>query len=93
MKKVKNYYSYIHVSLCTVTVLSMSSCSVVKETAFEAIADTITDPKTGTHVFTREYDTEPYQINMGEIVKSRKAQKKQKEKELLENYDKIQISN
>ena len=31
--------------------------------------------------------------NMGEIVKSRKAQKKQKEKELLENYDKIQISN
>ena len=48
MKKVKNYYSYIHVSLCAVTVLSMSSCSVVKETAFEAIADTITDPKTGT---------------------------------------------
>ena len=30
---------------------------------------------------------------MGEIVKSRKAQKKQMEKELLENYDKIQISN
>ncbi len=88
MKKVKNYYSYIHVSLCAVTVLSMSSCSV-----FDAIADTITDPKTRTHVFTREYDTEPYQINMGEIVKSRKAQKKQKEKELLENYDKIQISN
>ena len=93
MKKVKNYYSYIHVYLCAVTVLSMSSCSVVKETAFDAIADTITDPKTRTHVFTREYDTEPYQINMGEIVKSRKAQKKQKEKELLKNYDKIQISN
>ena len=30
---------------------------------------------------------------MGEIVKSRKAQKKQKEKELLEDYEKSQISN
>lgn len=93
MKKVKKFYSYIHVFLCAVIVLSMSSCSVVKETAFDAIADSITDPKTGAHAFTREYDTESYQINMGGIVKSRKAQKKQKEKNLLENYDKIQISN
>lgn len=77
---------------CNSTFNVVMQC-VVKETAFEAIADTITVPKTRTHVFTREYDTEPYQINMGEIVKSRKAQKKQKEKELLENYDKIQISN
>ena len=93
MKKVKKFYSYIHVYLCAIIVLSMSSCSVIKEIAFDTIADTITDPKTGTHVFTREYDTKPYQINAIEIIKSRNAQKKQKKKDFLENYDKIPVSN
>ena len=59
-----------------VLVLFMLSCSASKEIINDAIVDSITDPKTGVPIFTREYDTEPYQINVVEILKSRKAHKK-----------------
>ena len=70
-----------------VLVLFMSSCSASKEIFHDAIVDSITDPKTGTHIFTREYDTEPYQINVVEIVRSRKALKRKKKMEIIEKYD------
>lgn len=64
----------------------VTSCSVTKQVAKEMVAESIVDPKTGTQVLVREYDTEPYAINVGGIVKARKAAQKKKAKELLENY-------
>jgi len=61
-----------------ILVLFMLSCSASKEIFHDAIVDSITDPKTGTHIFAREYDTEPYQINVVEIVRSRKALKRKR---------------
>lgn len=54
--------------------------------AKEDAIKSITDPKTGTPVFTREYDTMPYQVNLGGIMKARKNQKKRKQQEVIENY-------
>lgn len=65
----------------------MSSCTAFKEIANDDFVDSIVDPKTGTPIFTRAYDTEPYQINVVEIVKSRKAKKRKKKKEIIENYE------
>ena len=42
--------------------------------------------RTGTQVFVRKYDTEPYGINAGGIIKARKDAKKKKAKDMLENY-------
>lgn len=42
----------------------------MKETAKETIIESIPDPKTGSQVFTRNLDTEPYGINVGGIVKA-----------------------
>lgn len=70
-----------------VLLLSISSCTTAfKEIANDAFVDSIVDPKTGTPIFKRAYDTEPYQINVVEVIKSRKAQKKKKKKEIIENY-------
>lgn len=92
MKKIRKVYFYIPVCLCVcitfVILLFMSSCSAFKEIGNDIVMHSIADPKTGTPIFTREYDTRPYQINMAEIIKSRKAQKKKKLKEIIENYDK-----
>ncbi len=89
MKKVKKVHFYITIYLCIsfVLLLFMASCSASKEIFNDVIVDSITDSKTGTPIFTREYDTEPYQINIVEIVKSRKAQKKKKKMEIIEKYD------
>ena len=74
MKHVKDVTSCICNSL--ILLLLMSSCSASKNIFSDVIVDSITDPKTGTSIFIRKYDTEPYQINVVEILKSRKAQKK-----------------
>ena len=89
MKKVKKVHFYITIYLCIsfVLLLFMASCSASKEIFNDVIVDSITDSKTGIPIFTREYDTEPYQINIVEIVKSRKAQKKKKKMEIIEKYD------
>ena len=86
MKKIKNTHFYIYACNSLIALLLMTSCSTFKEIVKEDIVESITDPKTGTPVFTREYDTKPYQINIGEIIKARKEQKKEKKRELIENY-------
>ena len=86
MKKIKNTHSYIYACNLLIVLLLMTSCSIFKEIVKENIVESITDPKTGTPVFTREYDTKPYQINIGEIIKARKKQKKKKKRDLIENY-------
>lgn len=62
------------------------SCSGVKTVAAESVVESVKDPKSGAQVFTRDYDTEPYAINVGGILKARKSQKKLRTKELLEKY-------
>ena len=93
MKKVKKVYFYIPVYLCVcisfVLLFFMSSCSAFKEIVNNVVVDSITDPKTGAPIFTREYDTKPYQINVVEIIKYRKAQKRKRRQEIIENYDNI----
>lgn len=88
MKHVENVTICICNSL--VLLLLMSSCSASKNIFNDVIVDSITDPKTGTPIFIRKYDTEPYQINVVEIVKSRKAQKRKKKMENIEKYDTYQ---
>ena len=44
----------------------------------ELFIESIIDPKTGTQVFVRENDFEPYEINAGGLVKARKGLKKKK---------------
>ena len=85
MKHVKNIPIYLCISF--LLLLFMSSCSASKEIFNDVVVDSISDPKTGTPIFTREYDTQPYQINVVEILKSRKAQKRKKKMEIIEKYD------
>ena len=44
----------------------------------ELFIESIIDPKTGTQVFVRENDFEPYEINAGGLVKAREDLKKKK---------------
>lgn len=64
----------------------LTSCRVTKEVAKESLIESIADPKTGTQVFVRDYDTKPYSINAGGIIKARKEAKKKKAKEILDKY-------
>lgn len=64
----------------------LTSCKVAKEVAKESLIESIADPKTYTQVFVKDYDTDPYAINVGGIVKSRKEVKKKKAKEILDEY-------
>lgn len=64
----------------------LTSCRVTKEVAKESLIESVADPKTGTQVFVRDYDTEPYSINVGGIIKARKQAKKKKAKEILDKY-------
>ena len=56
------------------TLLLLTSCQTMKELFIESIID----PKTGTQVFVRENDFEPYEINAGGLVKAREDLKKKK---------------
>lgn len=72
--------------LAIVSVSILVSCSTTKEMAKESLIESISDSRTGTQVFVREYDTEPYGINAGGIIKARKDAKKKKAKDILKNY-------
>ena len=87
MGKVKKTSLCFYAFGSLIVLLLMSSCNTFKEIVKEEVVESITDPKTGTPVFTREYDTKPYQINVGEIIRARKEQKKKKKRELIENYE------
>lgn len=63
-----------------------SSCNTVKNDMKDFAIESIVDPKTGTRVFIREDDSQPYSINIEGIVKARKNLKKKKLKEILDNY-------
>lgn len=58
----------------------------MKEAAKETLIESVVDPQTGTQVFIRDYDTEPYSVNVGGIVKARKNYKNKKVKELIDKY-------
>lgn len=60
----------------------LTSCKVAKESLIESISD----PITGTQVFVKDYDTDPYAVNVGGIIKARKNAKKKKAKEILDEY-------
>lgn len=64
----------------------LTSCRVTKEVVKESLIESVSDPKTDTQVFVRDYDTEPYSINVGGIIKARKAAQKKKAKEILDKY-------
>ncbi len=80
--------SFVAVAVFAVllTLSLMTSCTGMKETAKEIAIESIFDSKTGEQVFVREYDTKPYGINVGGLIKARKQQKKQKVKKTLEDY-------
>ena len=51
----------------------------------ELFIESIIDPKTGTQVFVRENDFEPYGINARGLVKVRKGLKKKKLQDALDS--------
>ena len=66
--------------LIIASVSILVSCSTTKEMAKESLIESISDSRTGTQVFVRKYDTEPYGINAGGIIKARKDAKKKKQR-------------
>lgn len=54
--------------------------------AKESLVESIVDSRTGTQVFTRDYDTEQYSLNAAGIIKARKDARKKKTKDILKNY-------
>lgn len=81
---IKRSKSWATLSLMLIisSLFCLTSCKVAKESLIESV----TDPKTGTQVFVKDYETDPYAINVGGIVKSRKEVKKKKAKEILDEY-------
>jgi hypothetical protein len=74
------------------TLLLLTSCQTMKELFIESIID----PKTGTQVFVRENDFEPYEINAGGVVKAREDLKKKKLQDALDSLarkENIDINN
>jgi hypothetical protein len=62
----------------------------------ELFIESIIDPKTGTQVFVRENDFEPYGINARGLVKARKDLKKKKLQDALDSLarkENIDINN
>ena len=62
----------------------------------ELFIESIIDPKTGTQVFVRENDFEPYRINARGLVKARKYLKKKKLQNALDSLarnENLAISN
>lgn len=57
-----------------VILLFITSCQTMKEIFIESIID----PKTGTQVLVRKNEFEPYYINSGELIRTRKDLKKKK---------------
>lgn len=60
------------------------------------LIESIIDPKTGTQLFVRENDFDPYSINARGLVKARKGLKKKKLKDALDSLarkENIDINN
>ena len=79
-------WAALSLMLITFSLFCLTSCKVAKEVAKESLIESITDPKTGAQVFVKDYDTEPYAINVEGIIKARKDAKKKKAKEILDEY-------
>lgn len=75
-------WAALSLMLIIFSLFCLTSCKVAKESLIESI----TDPKTGTQVFVKDYDTDPYAVNAGGIIKARKDAKKKKAKEILDEY-------
>lgn len=75
-------WAALSLMLIIFSLFCLTSCKVAKESLIESI----TEPKTGTQVFVKDYDTDPYAVNVGGIIKARKDAKKIKAKEILDEY-------
>lgn len=64
----------------------VASCKIAKDALAETLVESVQYPKTGAQVFSRRYDTEPYGVDVGKIVKARKAAKRERIQERLEKY-------
>ena len=58
--------------LIILSMFCLTSYKLTKEGVKESVIESITDSKTSTQVFVRDYDTEPYWINAEGIIKARK---------------------
>ena len=63
------------------TLLLLTSCQTMKE----LFIGSIIDPKTGTQLFVRENDFDPYRINADGLIKARKDLKKKKLQDALDS--------
>lgn len=81
-----NQQSAILTILGIASLFLLASCRATREMAKESLVESIVDSRTGTQVFTREYDTEQYSLNAAGIIKARKDARKKKNKEILKNY-------
>lgn len=79
-------WAAISLMLIISSLFCLTSCKVAKEVAKESLIESITDPKTDAQVFVKDYDTDPYAINVGGIIKARKDARKKKAKEILDEY-------
>lgn len=73
--------------LLVLSIFLLMSCDTFKSYVKDSAIECVVDPQTDTQIFTRNYDTEPYRVNVGGVVKARKQKKRQKLKEVLDNYD------
>ena len=74
------------------TLQLLTSCQTMKELLIESIID----PKTGTQLFVRENDFDPYRINADGLIKVRKDLKKKKLQDALDSLarkENIDINN
>lgn len=81
-----NQQSAILTILGIASLFLLASCRATREMAKESLVESIVDSRTGTQVFTREYDIEQYSLNAAGIIKARKDARKKKAKEILKNY-------
>lgn len=79
-------WAALSLMLIIFSLFCLTSCKVAKDVAKESLIESITDPKTGTQVFVKDYDTDPYAVNVGGFIKARKDAKKKKAKEILDEY-------
>ena len=61
-------WATLSLMLIIFSLFCLTSCKVAKDVAKESLIESITDPKTGTQVFVKDYDTDPYAINVGKII-------------------------
>lgn len=73
-------WAALSLMLIIFSLFCLTSCKVAKEVAKESLIESITDPKTGTQVFVKDYDTEPYAINVEGIIKQERMRKRKRPK-------------